>query len=768
METIIMAGGKGERLRPLTCNKPKPLLNILGKPVIEYIFDLLRRSGINSATVTLGYLGHKLKEYLGNKDFGINLLFSEEDFPLGTAGCVRYSSLGNDDDILVISGDALCDFDLKAAIDFHKNKKSPVTIIAKKVNDPREYGLIISDDDGRITAFLEKPDYSKVTRGLANTGIYIISRDILDLIEEDKPSDFARDIFPMLIERKMPMFVFEEKGYWCDIGSIGSYISCQEDVLLGKMKYSPPCDDDGNIIKSLIPESVRITPPVFIEEGVTVEDFAVIEKGSVIEKGAIIGKGAKIKGSVILKGAAVGVGVGLTGAIVDSGAFVKKSASVYEQAVIGFGATVGENAVVLPFVKVWPLKEVAREKVALENIQFQKEEKELFGEDGISGEVGIEMTPEKLLKLGRSVGLLDGRIVIGCSDSKISYTLSLSFLSGVAFSQKDAVFLPFLPLSEFLFYAREEGFDTAVFIHSDKTLSVKFFGEGNVALSREQERKIEGNYLRGEYFFTTEKGVGKITTATVSDEGYMDRLVSICPEGIAESFSFVSPSGRLKAIADSISERLGVTPGDTVFCLNADGTRVSGFSKTAGFISYHKLLSLASIGVFMRGEDIALPYSAPRIIDKIASFYGRRVLRFCSVPVGNSENQALKNAKKNDFLRDGISLVISVYAFLREVSLDLDDALKLLPQFEITESVVEIDEDGREIFSIFSEVSALPSEEGIYYEDDLGTVYMRLMRNGRAAKLFCEASTAEFSKELSEKMENMVTGKTKLDIEKKK
>jgi mannose-1-phosphate guanylyltransferase/phosphomannomutase len=768
METIIMSGGKGERLRPLTCNTPKPLLNILGKPVIEYILELLHRSGIDSATVTLGYLGHKLKEYLETRDFGVKLRFSEETTPLGTAGCVKHSAVGDEEDILIISGDALCDFDLKSAIDFHKQKKSPVTIIGKKVDDPREYGLIVSDSNGKITSFLEKPDYSKVVSGLANTGIYIISRDVLDLIEEGKSSDFARDIFPMLIERKMPMFVYEEKGYWCDIGSVKSYISCQEDVLSGKMKVALNFDSDGNIIKSLLPENVKITPPVFIDEGVTLEDSAVLGRGSIIEKGSIIGSVAKIKESIILKGAAIGSGVSLTGAVIDSGAFVKAGASVYEEAVIGFGATVGENAVVLPFVKVWPLKEVPREKVALENVQFQKEGKELFGEDGISGEVGIEMTPEKLLKLGRSVGLLEGKVVIGCSDSKASYTLSLSFLSGVAFSQKNAVFLPLLPLSEFLCYAASEGFDTAVFIHYDKVCSVRFFGEGGIPLSREQERKIEGNYLRGEHFFTTEKGVGKITTAAVSDEEYIDKVVSICPQGIEGNFSFVCSSGRLKAVADRIAQKLGVKAGDMVFIVSPDGTRVNGFSKKSGFVSYYKLLSLAVVGVFMRGEDIALPYLAPRIIDEIASFYGRRVLRFCEFPIANWENEALTIAKRNDFLRDGISLVVSVYAFLKEVSLDIDSALRLLPKFEISENTFEIDEPGRDIISEFSSVSSLPSDEGVYYEDELGTVYMRLARNGRSAKLFCEAASVEFSKELAIKMENIVTGKTKLDIERKK
>ncbi len=768
METIILAGGKGERLRPLTCDKPKPLLQILGKPVIEYILELLTKNGIDSATVTLGYQGHKLKEHLKDRDFGIRLRFSEEEMPLGTAGCVKFSAKGEDEDILIISGDALCDFDLKGAIEFHKRRRSPVTIIAKKVSDPREYGLINFDSDLRVTSFLEKPDFSKVTGGLANTGIYIISRDILDLIEEGKPSDFAKDIFPMLIDRKMPIFVYEEKGYWCDIGSVKSYISCQEDLLFKRVKCSLPFDCDGNIIKSSVPENVKLTPPVFIDEGVTVERSAVIDRGSVIERGAIIEKGARIKGGVVLRGAAIGSCASVTGAVIDRGAHVKRSASVYEQAVIGFGSTVGENAVVLPFVKVWPLKEVARCSVALENVQFHTEAPEIFSDDGISGEAGIEITPEKLLRLGRSVGALEGKTVVGCADSKTAYTLSLSFLSGIAFSQKDALFLPFLPLSEFLFYAREEGFDTAVFIRSDKVCSVRFFGSGNLSLSREAERKIEGNYFRGEHYFTPEKAVGKIETAGVSDEEYIDSAVALCPKGIKDRFSFVCSSGRLKAVADRILKRLGVLPGEMVFCLNADGTRVSGFSKKSGFVSYHKLLCLMAIGVFIKGEDIALPFSAPRVIEKIAQFYGRRVLRFSSVPISASETEALALAKKQDFLRDGINLVISVYAFLKEARLDIDSALKLLPPFEISESVVELGPSGRDIISEISARSGEPLEEGVYYEDELGSVYLSLLRSGKAAKMFCEAVSTEFSRELSERMENIVTGKTKLDIGPKK
>jgi mannose-1-phosphate guanylyltransferase/phosphomannomutase len=186
MKTIIMAGGEGKRLRPLTCSLPKPLLPLLEKPIIEYILDLLCFHKISSAVITTGYMAEKIEEHFPIKKYrGIDLSFSSEDTPLGTAGSVKNAMKGIRDDVLVISGDALCDFNLSEAIKFHRNQKSSVTIIGKKVSDPREYGLLEVSGD-RVSGFLEKPDFSKVLSSIANTGIYILSERILSLIPDGK------------------------------------------------------------------------------------------------------------------------------------------------------------------------------------------------------------------------------------------------------------------------------------------------------------------------------------------------------------------------------------------------------------------------------------------------------------------------------------------------------------------------------------------------------------------------------------------------------
>lgn len=226
MKAVIMAGGEGTRLRPLTCNMPKPLAPLCGKPVAFYILELLKKHGFTEAVFTLRYQGEKLEESFDGSSYrGTELSFQYEKTPLGTAGSVK--SAAGDEEVLVISGDAMCDFDLTAAVDFHRRKNSPATIIVKKVSDPREYGLVQTDEEGRITGFLEKPSYEGCVTDLANTGVYILSKEVMEGISRDRPLDFAKDVFPKLLRENVPLCAYKETGYWCDIGDFAGYLSCR-------------------------------------------------------------------------------------------------------------------------------------------------------------------------------------------------------------------------------------------------------------------------------------------------------------------------------------------------------------------------------------------------------------------------------------------------------------------------------------------------------------------------------------------------------------
>ena len=263
MKAIIMAGGEGSRLRPLTCTLPKPMVRLCGKPVSEYILDLLSKHGCTDAVFTLRYLGSQIEDYFDLRRYkGINLDFSYEDTPLGTAGCVKKAAqllnLKEGESFIVISGDAMCDFDLSSAVSYHIKKQADATIITNRVEDPREYGCVISYN-GFISSFSEKPSY---------TGA-------------------VSDVFPQMLKSKMKLASYEEKGYWCDIGDFSSYKRCQRDMLRGLVS----CE-----FKREVPnmEGVSIIAPCYIGANVKIGAGTVVNPGCVVEDNVNIGKNCKL------------------------------------------------------------------------------------------------------------------------------------------------------------------------------------------------------------------------------------------------------------------------------------------------------------------------------------------------------------------------------------------------------------------------------------------------------------------------------------------
>lgn len=236
MKGVIMAGGKGTRLRPLTCNIPKPMVPLIYKPVMEYSIDLLKKHGITEIAVTLQYLPEVIKEYFGDgSKFGVALHYFEEASPLGTAGSIKNAQKFLDERFIVISGDALTDFDLSKGIMFHENKSALVTIFMKQVDCPIDYGVIMTNESDEIIRFLEKPTWDEVFSDTVNTGIYVLEPEVLQYLKEDVPTDFSKDLFPFLIEENFPIYGYKAEGYWSDVGTFYSYRNTQFDMLENKV-----------------------------------------------------------------------------------------------------------------------------------------------------------------------------------------------------------------------------------------------------------------------------------------------------------------------------------------------------------------------------------------------------------------------------------------------------------------------------------------------------------------------------------------------------
>src|SRR5690606_30661493 len=252
---VVMAGGEGTRLRPMTANQPKPLLPVIHRPIMEHVLRLLRRHGLTETVVTVQFLAALIRNYFGDgEELGMALHYATEEMPLGTAGSVK-NAAGRlrDDRFLVISGDALTDIDLTDMIRFHRDSGALVTIGLKRVPNPLEFGIIIVDEHGRVQRFLEKPTWGQVFSDTVNTGIYVMEPEVLDEVATDRPVDWSADVFPRLLERGAPLYGYVADGYWEDIGTHESYLKAQADALSGRVRL----DIDG----------FELSPGVWVAEG---------------------------------------------------------------------------------------------------------------------------------------------------------------------------------------------------------------------------------------------------------------------------------------------------------------------------------------------------------------------------------------------------------------------------------------------------------------------------------------------------------------------
>jgi mannose-1-phosphate guanylyltransferase / phosphomannomutase len=299
-----MAGGEGTRLRPLTTNVPKPLLPVVGEPIMGHLLRLLSKHGIEQAVVTVQYLAANIRSYFGDGDeYGVRLSYATESVPLGTAGSVKNAEEGlAGEAFLVVSGDALTDIDLTALVDFHNRTGALVTVALARKPNVIEFGNVITAEDGRIERFIEKPTWGQVFSDTVNTGIYVMAPEILDLVPAETKVDWSADIFPTLMAAGRPIYGYVTDRYWEDVGTIDSYLAVQGDVLRGRVEARV----DGFEVApqvwlgegAVVDPGARLESPCFLGANARVEDDCVVGPGTVLGSNVVLRRGARVVGSL--------------------------------------------------------------------------------------------------------------------------------------------------------------------------------------------------------------------------------------------------------------------------------------------------------------------------------------------------------------------------------------------------------------------------------------------------------------------------------------
>lgn len=681
MRAVVMAGGEGTRLRPLTANRPKPLLPVANRPIMEHVLRLLRRHGFDDTIVTLQYLASHVRSYFGDgEELGMTLSYATEDRPLGTAGSVKNAAeVLRDEPFLVISGDALTDIDLTALVDFHRRNDAMVTVALKRVSDPLDFGIVITGENGRIERFLEKPTWGQVFSDTVNTGIYVMSPDVLDHVPDNRPSDWSHDVFPELLADGARLFGYVFDGYWEDVGTHESYARAQSDVLTGTVR----ADIDGFEVSpglwlgegAEVSPDAKITAPVLLGRNVRVMDGAEVGELTVLGDNVVVNSHAVLLHAVVMDNAFVGPQAQLHGCVISNNTTVLRAARIAEAAVVGDDCVIEEEAFIASGVRIYPGKRIeAGAQVTASVIWESRGSRAVFGHRGVSGQINVEITPEFVVRLASAWATLlpKGSVVTAARDaSRAARAYERAAVSALTTSGIDVYDLEVAAAPVARQVTAVGDAKGGVLLRTSpgdqQSIDIVLLDEHGVDIGPSVQRTVERTLSRGEFRRASVTDIGELSFPTRTVESYLEEVLrrvdvsgvrearlKVVVDVAAGATTFILPHlvGRLGI--DALTMNVGVDErvtaesaeqaqdglralGAVVESSRADfgvrfdqvGERLSIVDECGRCIDDERaLLVLVDLVAAERRHGlIALPVSATRVAEQVTSFHGVGVRR---------------------------------------------------------------------------------------------------------------------------------------------
>lgn len=803
MRAVIMAGGSGSRLRPLTCDLPKPMVPVLNRPVMHYTVDLLKKHGIQEIAVTLAYLPRAVKDYFEDgADFGVRLQYFVEETPLGTAGSVKNAAGFLPGTFVVISGDALTDLDISQAVAFHKERGSQATLVLHRQQIPLEYGVVITDNEGRITRFLEKPSWGEVFSDTVNTGIYILEPAVLDYFEEGRQFDFSKDLFPRLLEDGVPMYGYISDSYWCDIGDLRSYRQAQFDVLEGKVSVNI----DGEQLRPgiwvaedcTLARDAELISPVYMGRGCTLAGGAKIGPFTVLNDCCRIEEGASLKRAVVWRDASVGRGAEIRGATVCDSVCIGSGARLFDDSVTGSRTVLEQGVTLRPGAKVWPEKTIAEDTVLSQNLVWgSRLSRRLFGRKDIKGRFNVEVTPEFASRLGSAfaslVGKEDSLLVSGDNTeaaSLVADALSVGILAcGIRVIRASGLVMP---MSRFA--VRHYGAGGGIHVRLDslkpEQLHLEFISATGANMDRNAERKLE-KAINGDCFQRV--GAGQVEITQRTDDiprlyfvHWASKLRALGPgkklarpvvvlgaESELMSFlggSFLSYIGCVVKRAENslAAVRAGVRKNnaDLGVFLAADGEGVVAVDERGGVAGADEYRALSlSLALEVKGKSVIIPHDAPQALRNMAR--GAEVIQVKSEPAEVMAAMLSREAADGrialqyllDF--DGIQAAARIADYLASRKMRLSQLLKRLPalNYKATAVPCQWTEKGRVLRQLVAQQNKRKMElyEGVKIWDDRGWALVLPDSEKPRFNIYAQGHSEEFAEELAAEFSERVS-----------
>ncbi len=679
MKAVVMAGGAGTRLRPLTTSTPKPLLPVAGRPLLEHALRHLRHHGITDAVITLQYLGAKIRTYFGDgADIGMTLSYATEPRPVGTAGSVKYASAKlRDDPFLVISGDGLTDVDLAALIDFHRHQGAAVTVCLTRRENPVDFGLVVTEPDGRIIRFQEKPSWSEVFTDTVNTGIYVVEPSVLDHIPDETMVDWSKDVFPRLLEAGAPLFGYVSAGYWEDVGTLDAYRRVQADALDGKIRLDIPGFQTAQGV--WLGAGAEVSPGVVVKGPAVLGDFTRVERGAsilpytVLGRHTVLSEGATVERSVLLDNVFVGRGAELRGCVVGQGSDIRARARVEEGASIGDDCRLETESIISAGVDVYPYKTIEAGEVVTEDVVWDsRSPRQMLAAERFSGVVNIDITAESAARLAGAFATIlpkGAAVMVARDHSQSSHAFSLCLMGALTAAGAEAMVLGPVPVPVSRSFVRRHcagGIYVRTSPGRPDSLDVLLLDGAGVEIGVRARQDLERIINRQDTRRPQASGVGQTNSPQGVVEDYVASVVAATDmRGIAEAklrivvdtaggtCANVLPSLMGAAEVEVLNVNARVTPHSATETAemrdqalrqlsamvassrsslgartDPTGERLSIVDETGRVLSDDRalLVVLDLIAAERRGGAVALPVTTTRVAQRVTSFHGVHVL----------------------------------------------------------------------------------------------------------------------------------------------
>jgi mannose-1-phosphate guanylyltransferase/phosphomannomutase len=757
---------------------PKPMVPVLGDPVLSYSIQLLKRNGFRNIGMTVMYLPHKIERAFGDgSQDGVSLHYYHEKKPLGTAGSVLLARDALKQTFIILSGDGLTDCDLHSAMQFHKQRGGVATLVLKKTTTPLEYGCVVTDGDGRIRRFIEKPSWGEVCSDSVNTGIYILEPQILDYILEDTNYDFGKDLFPKLVADNIPIYGYQMNGYWCDIGDQSAYVKAQMDFLSGKVGLDTRIkkNADGNFIaeSAEISKDATLETPCFIDEGAVITAGASILAGTVIGEKARIDERANVKRCVLWSGAKVGRDAELRGMVMCCGSAVGEGASAFEDSALGDSASLGARARLDPGVKVWPYKRVEPGMRVAQNLVWGDLKRPQADDRGLE-----PSSPECACTLAAAYAKASGakEIALMREASATSQALAAAALSGLMGQGVGVMDMGEGTLPMLRRLMRMLSIPAGLYICEDRIVPC---AKDGVWPTRTLLRSWETLSFRQDFnqaFTDAPKLPGKMNDGGLF---YAGALSAACDGEAIRAFqprvavftNSAEQSSLVKRVFSTVgleharivclnSEECGANNGNTKdaleswetgFRLSVDGVNVQVFDSINVPDDETQLLINCSALLDQGQKLLIVPMQAPFTLETIAAQKGARVKRVRAA--AESWMGALAEAGMEtqlDVYFDGVSAMLAVISWMSRRRTQLRGLLEQMPALHrFWETIPCANPDKGRVLKALSEEERFPDlTDGLRVDHGDGFAMLITGTGQPELRVFGESRDAEFAREL--------------------